>query len=81
MSIEEEIDTAAAYLLDVAPVERAYLEDVLMDMLKTTGNVELMRAVDWAALAYAHAAADRAYALGLELGKEAKTIALRGKSG
>jgi hypothetical protein len=68
MSIESEIEAARDDLLDVAPVERHYLSAALTDVLTATGSIELCADVEAAALAYARAAADRAYLLGLELG-------------
>jgi hypothetical protein len=70
MSIETEIEAARDDLLDVAPVERHYLSDALTSVLTATGSMELCEGVEAAALAYARAAADRAYLLGLELGAQ-----------
>jgi hypothetical protein len=77
MSIESEIEAARDDLLDVAPVEKHYLSEALTDVLTATGSMELCADVEAAALAYARAAADRAYLLGLELGgQKAKMTAL-----
>jgi hypothetical protein len=70
-AIAQDIESAEMFLLDVAPVERSYLDAALGRMLQATGNTALMEDTESAALAYARAVAERAYELGLDLGKQA----------
>ena len=62
MTIAQDIESAADHLLDVAPVERS-LDAALEDVLRKTADTALMEDVESAALAYARAAAERAYQL------------------
>ncbi len=70
MNITTDIAAATEHLLDVAPLEKHWLDAALTEVLTATGNMALCSHVEEAALAYPRAACDRAYALGLELGKQ-----------
>jgi len=68
------------FLLDACPFEQAGLEAVLARVITASGGSRLCLEVEAAALAYAREVADRAFDLGLELGKmeghkEAKALA------
>jgi len=64
-----EPEACYAFLLDAAPVERSWLDDILTKVLKATGDTGLLNELTETALAYARAVADRAFALGLDLGR------------
>ena len=63
-------DDLFGYLTDAAPFERVGLDLILTEIVKRTGDPALGEEVETHALAYAREVGDRAYALGLSLGKE-----------
>ena len=71
MTIADDLQAAEGFLLDAAPVEHAWLDDLVGDVMRATASMELGQLVSDVALAYARAASERAYQLGLELGKQA----------
>ena len=62
-----EPEACYAFLLDAAPVERSWLDDILTKVLTVTGDIGLLEELTDTALAYAHAITDRAFTLGLDL--------------
>jgi len=70
-TLEDQIEAVADHLLDAAPIERAALSAVLDRVFQATRDIALMRDVASTAEFYARGAAERAYLLGIELGKEA----------
>jgi len=74
--IEDEIDNAVEFLLDAAPVERAYIEQLTAELVPL-GDISLITRIEESCMAYAQAAAERAFALGVNLGREAGEHAAR----
>jgi hypothetical protein len=64
-----EPEACYAFLLDAAPVERSWLDAILTKVLTSTDDTGLLEELTDTALAYARAVADRAFTLGLELGR------------
>ena len=58
------------FTTDAAPLQRAGLDAALTEVAKRTGDPDLVEEVSSYVFAYAREVADRAFILGLELGRD-----------
>lgn len=60
----------ASFATDAAPVERAQLEKLFLEVIKQSQSAQLGEDLEYAALSYAQEVADHAFTVGYRLGKE-----------